>query len=410
MPHPVEPPEVPPKTPLEAARRCEGLPAAVRLRLDADALEEFTAAVCRALGTPDDIAADVATVLVAADRRGIASHGTARLPSYVALVDAGVMDPAARPVIDAGRGAFVRFDAGNGWGHHAGRIAIDWGIDTARTTGIALASARNANHYGIAGWYALRAAAAGMIGISMTNTTGSVAPTRSSTGLIGTNPIAIAAPAGHRPAFSLDMATSTVPRGKLEVAERRGTPIPLGWAIDRDGYPTTNPSAALEGALLPLGGLEETAGYKGYGLALAVDVLTGVLAGATFGKRISGLFDTAAPSDLGQVFLVIDPGAIGDADGIRRTARRLPGRADRGADGSGCARAGARAGRAGGGGRGRQPGRGRRRGRAARRGSRGAGRAIRDRAAACAGSDQAATMSATPAPDLAGREIEGDDR
>ena len=269
--------------------------------------------MCRALGTPDDIAADVSTVLVAADRRGIPSHGTARLPSYVALVDAGVMDPAARPVIDAGRGAFVRFDAGNGWGHHAGRIAIDWGIETARTTGIALATARNANHYGIAGWYALRAAAAGMIGISMTNTTGSVAPTRSSTGLIGTNPIAIAAPAGHRPAFSLDMATSTVPRGKLEVAERRGTPIPLGWAIDREGYPTTNPSAALEGALLPLGGLEETAGYKGYGLALAVDVLTGVLAGATFGKRIAGLFDTAAPSDLGQLFLVIDPGAIGDA-------------------------------------------------------------------------------------------------
>ncbi len=173
---------------------------------------QFTAAVCRALGTPDDIAADVATVLVAADRRGIASHGTARLPSYVALVDAGVVDAAARPVIDAGRGAFVRFDAGNGWGHHAGRVAIDWAIETARTTGIALASARNANHYGIAGWYALRAAAAGMIGMSMTNTTGfGRADPVERQGLIGTNPIAIAAPAGHRPAFSLDMATSTVP-------------------------------------------------------------------------------------------------------------------------------------------------------------------------------------------------------
>jgi len=270
-------------------------------------------AVCRALETPDDIAADVATILVAADRRGIPSHGTARLPSYVALIDAGVMDARARPAIDAGRGAFVRFDAGNGWGHHAGRIAIDWAIESARTTGIALASAHNANHYGIAGWYSLRAAGAGMIGLSMTNTTGVVAPTRSSVGLIGTNPIAIAAPAGHRAPFSLDMATSTVPRGKIEVAERRGTPIPLGWAIDADGRPTTDPSAALVGALMPLGGREETAGYKGYGLALAVDVLTGVLAGATFGKRIAGLFDTNAPSDLGQLFLVIDPGAIGDA-------------------------------------------------------------------------------------------------
>lgn len=317
MPQPVDPPDVlpeaPPQAPPEPAPQAPfGEPR--EFRLDPDALEQFTADVCRALGTPDDIAADVATVLVAADRRGIASHGTARLPSYVALVDAGVVDVAARPVIDAGRGAFVRFDAGNGWGHHAGRVAIDWAIESARTTGIALASARNANHYGIAGWYALRAAEAGMIGISMTNTTGSVAPTRSRQGLIGTNPIAIAAPAGHRPAFSLDMATSTVPRGKLEVAERRGKPIPLGWAIDRDGVPTTDATAALDGALLPLGGLEETAGYKGYGLALAVDVLTGVLAGATFGKRISGLFDTAAPSDLGQLFLAIDAGAIGDAE------------------------------------------------------------------------------------------------
>jgi LDH2 family malate/lactate/ureidoglycolate dehydrogenase len=308
-------------------------------RLDADGLEAFTAAVCRALGTPDDIAADVGEILVAADRRGIPSHGTARLPNYVALVDAGVVDTRGRPAIDAGRGAFVRFDAGNGWGPHSGRIAIDWAIATARTTGIALASVRNANHYGIAGWYAIRAAAAGMIGISMTNTTGVVAPTRSSVGLIGTNPIAIAAPAGHRPAFSLDMATSTVPRGKIEVAERRGTPIPLGWAIDPEGRPTTDPAAALVGALMPLGGLEETAGYKGYGLALAVDVLTGVLAGATFGKRISGLFDTDAPSDLGQLFLVIDPGAIGDAvafgerlgdylDGLTRapTAPDAPGR------------------------------------------------------------------------------------
>jgi LDH2 family malate/lactate/ureidoglycolate dehydrogenase len=286
----------------------------VEPRLDADELEAFTAAVCRALGTPDDIAADVAVVLVAADRRGIPSHGTARLPSYVALVDAGVMDPRARPSIDGGRGAFVRFDAGNGWGHHAGRVAIDWAIHTAGTTGIALASSHNANHYGIAGWYALRAASSGMIGMSMTNTTGVVAPTRSSAGLIGTNPIAIAAPAGHRPPFSLDMATSTVPRGRIEVAERRGTPIPLGWALGPDGLPTTDASEALEGTLTPLGGGEETAGYKGYGLALAVDVLTGVLAGATFGKRIAGLFDTLAPSDLGQLFLVIDPGAIGDAE------------------------------------------------------------------------------------------------
>ena len=120
------------------------------------------------------------------------------------------------------------------------------------------------------------------------------------------------------------MATSTVPRGKLEVAERRGTPIPLGWAIDREGYPTTNPSAALEGALLPLGGLEETAGYKGYGLALAVDVLTGVLAGATFGKRIRGTVRYRRAVRSRAALPCHRSGRDGRCDRFRRTPRRLP--------------------------------------------------------------------------------------
>ena len=200
--------------------------------LDGDALETFTAAVCVALGTPDDIAADVATVLVCRGpaRDPVARHGPPGELRGAHRCRGHGPCGAPRPGRRTGRVRALR--CGNGWGHHAGRVAIDWAIDTARTTGIALATSHNANHYGIAGWYALRAAASGMIGLSLTNTTGIVAPTRSSVGLIGTNPIAIAAPAGHRQPFSLDMATSTVPRGKIEVAERRGTPIPLGWAID----------------------------------------------------------------------------------------------------------------------------------------------------------------------------------
>lgn len=277
-------------------------------------LRAWTARLIESIGTPPDIAADVADVLVASDRRGIASHGTARLPNYVALVEAGVLDPAARPVRDAGRAALVRFDARNGWGHHAGRIAVDWAIEAAATVGAATAIVRNSNHYGIAGWYALRAARRGLVGISLSNTSPLVAPTRSRVPLIGTNPIAIAAPAGRFGTFCLDMATSTVPRGRIEVAARRGERLPVGWAIDPEGRPARTPTAALAGALHPLGGEETTAGYKGYGLALAVDLLSGVLGDAAFGPNIIGLFSTDAPSDLGQAFTVLDPAAI-DAPG-----------------------------------------------------------------------------------------------
>jgi len=292
------------------------------LAVPVDLLQAWTARLVESVGTPADIAADVAEVLVASDRRGIASHGTARLPNYVALIEAGVMDPASRPVAEGGRPALRRFDAQNGWGHHASRIAVDAAIEGARSLGTAISVVRNSNHYGIAGWYALRAARGGMIGISLSNTSPLVAPTRAREPLIGTNPIAIAAPAGRFGAFCLDMATSTIPRGRIEVAARRGEMLPAGWAIDAEGRPAVTPEAALAGALHPLGGEEVSGGHKGYGLSLAVDLLTGVLAGASFGPNIIGLFSTEAPSDLGQTFIVIDPAAL-EPEGVFE--RRLTG-------------------------------------------------------------------------------------
>ena len=286
------------------------------LALDAAMLEAWTARIVEALGTPPDVAADVATVLVASDRRGIASHGTARMSQYVAIVESGDLDPGARPVLARSRPALALWDARNGWGHHSGRLAVDWASDAAATQGMATAVVRRANHYGIAGWYALRAAARGLIGVSLTNTSPLVAPTRARLPLLGTNPIAVAAPAGRHGTLCLDMATSTVPRGRIEVAERRGETLPVGWAIGPDGSPATTPEVALAGALQPLGGDEASAGYKGYGLALVVDLLTGVLAGATSGPDIVPLFFTGAgPSDLGQCFMVIDPHAIDDGPG-----------------------------------------------------------------------------------------------
>jgi L-2-hydroxycarboxylate dehydrogenase (NAD+) len=273
-------------------------------------LQTWTARLVEQLGTPADVAADVAVVLVASDRRGIASHGTARLPNYVALIEANVMDPAARPERIGGRPALIHWDARNGWGHHAGRIAMDAALEASRELGMAASVVRGTNHFGIAGWYALRAAAAGSIGIALSNTSPLVAPTRGRLPLIGTNPIAIAAPAGRFGAFCLDMATSTIPRGRIEVAARRGEVLPVGWAIDADGRPARTPEAALAGALHPLGGEEGSGGHKGYGLSLAVDLLTGVLAGSAFGPNIVGLFSTEAPSNLGQTFIAIDPSAV----------------------------------------------------------------------------------------------------
>lgn len=278
--------------------------------VDAADLETWTAELIERLGTPPDVAADVATVLVAADRRGIASHGTARLPQYVKLVDADIVDPRGRPQLEAGGPVIQLIDGRNGWGHHTGRIAMDSVIERAREFGLAASVVRNGNHFGIAGWYAMRAAEQGLIGLCLTNSSPLVAPTRARVGMLGTNPIAFAAPAGRYGMVVLDMATSAVPRGRIEVASRRGETLPRGWAIGPTGEPALTPDAALDGALQPLGGEEHTAGYKGYGLALMVELLTGVLAGAKSGPDIARLFSTERPSDLGQYYCALDPDSL----------------------------------------------------------------------------------------------------
>jgi LDH2 family malate/lactate/ureidoglycolate dehydrogenase len=281
------------------------------VRVDAGELRVWTSSIVRAVGTPDDIAEDVADVLTTADLRGIASHGTSRLPVYVSLAEAAVLDVTARPERLTGAPALALWDAHDGWGPHAGRVLMDDVIERARRIGMATSLARRASHYSIAGWYAMRAARAGLIGLSMTNTSPLVAPTRGHSRLLGTNPIAFAAPAGRHGMLVLDMATSTVTWGRLLVAARRESEVPSGVAIDGAGRMTTHPREALtDGALLPLGGLEETGGYKGYGLALMVDVLTGVLAGANSGPRVIPFSTTAGPSNLGQLFMAIDPAAV----------------------------------------------------------------------------------------------------
>lgn len=291
--------------------------------VEAPALRAWTQRLVQHIGTPLDIASDVAEILLTSDLRGIASHGTARLPQYLRLVETGVMDPAARPAQEKGKPALIRFNANNGWGHHAARIATEDAIRRARELGAAISLVRNTNHYGIAGWYAMRVAQEGLIGISLTNAAPMVAPTRARLPMLGTNPIAVAAPAGRFGMVVLDMATSTIPRGRIEVAARRGEPIPPEWAIGPDGCAASTPESALSGALQPLGGREETSGYKGYGLGLMVELLTGVLGNAAIGPHILGLFSVEGNSNLGQFFLAIDPDALADNGGFEARLEQL---------------------------------------------------------------------------------------
>jgi LDH2 family malate/lactate/ureidoglycolate dehydrogenase len=261
--------------------------------------------------------------LVASDLRGIESHGVARLEQYVAAIDAGVLDPRATPEIVQQGAVTALVDAHNGLGHVAGVFAMRLAIAKAQSADVGVVSLRHSNHYGIAGYYAMMALEEDLIGLSLTDSSPLVAPTGGRTPMLGTNPIAFAAPSGGPLPFVLDMATSTVPRGRIEVAARKNIPLSQGWALDAEGRPTLDALAAMAGALLPLGGAVESAGYKGYGLATMVEVLTGVLSGSLYGPLIAKLWEVERPSDLGQFFMAVRPAAFGPLAGFHQRLQHL---------------------------------------------------------------------------------------
>jgi LDH2 family malate/lactate/ureidoglycolate dehydrogenase len=253
-------------------------------RLPWPRLHEFSAAVFRHLGVPADEARLAADVLSAADRRGIDSHGVARLRTYVDLLANGRINPRPQVRIVRETPSTATVDGDGGLGLVVGPRANEIAMEKAAGAGTGWVSVANTNHFGIAGYYVIKALERDLIGWAMTNSTRGVAPLWGAERMLGTNPIAIGFPAGQEPPIVLDMATCTVAYGKIEIALRKGEPIPLGWAVDRDGLPTTDPKAMIEGgALLPLGSDREHGGHKGYGLALAVDVLSAVLSGANWG-------------------------------------------------------------------------------------------------------------------------------
>lgn len=289
------------------------------VRVDQNSLRQYVAQVFERLGVDHDDALITADVLVAADLRGVDSHGVQRLGRYVGRIKKGLIDPRAKPSVIHESPATAVVDGGNALGQPVGKFGMELCLRKAEQTGGAFVAVRNSNHFGIAGYYAMLALPRNMIGLSFTNSRPLCVPTYGKEVIIGTNPISIAVPAGNELPFVLDMATSVVPIGKIEVAARKGASIPQGWAVDRDGKPTSNPKAVLDGGgVLPLGGTAEFSGYKGYGLAVMVDILSGILSGAAFGDLVdSKVNGKEAPANVGHFFAALRIDAFRSLDDFK---------------------------------------------------------------------------------------------
>jgi LDH2 family malate/lactate/ureidoglycolate dehydrogenase len=257
-------------------------------------LEKLCSGIFQRLGIPEEEAGDSARILVAADARGIKSHGVGRIKRYVDGIKGGYMKGGVKPSVLRETPISLVLDAEGGMGLSLSKKSMEKVIVMAKEYGAGVCSIRNSNHFGIAGFYSEMAAGADMIGIAMTNTAALGVPTFAREAMFGTNPIAFAAPASGGRIFSLEMATTTVTRGKVEVYQRENKKLPPGWAVGTNGLGTEDPAKLLDdmlykrgGGLLPLGGEgEELGGYKGYGLAVMVDILTALCSGGTFGGEV----------------------------------------------------------------------------------------------------------------------------
>ncbi|MDR3565687.1 MAG: Ldh family oxidoreductase [Negativicutes bacterium] len=251
----------------------------------------------------------VAENLVEAELRGHPSHGLSRLKFYLAKLEAGGFNANPEIKILKDKPSMLLMDSDYSLGAVAGKQAMSLCIEKAKKTGFAAASVRKANHFGIAAFYAMMALEHDMIGFTTCNSSRLVAVHGGVTMKLGTNPIAIAVPAGKRHPLVFDAATSTVASGKMIVADIEGKSIPYGWALDAEGRPTTDPKAGLQGALLPLGG------YKGSGLGIMVDVLSAVLSGAQTSPHCGELrFDPERGQNVGFFFGAIDVASFDDVD------------------------------------------------------------------------------------------------
>ncbi len=307
-------------------------------------MERFMTAVFKAVGVPEDEAKICADVLITADKRGIDSHGIGRLKTiYYDRIKDGVQFAKTNFEIIRETSAIAVVDAHHGMGMVAAQRSMKMAIKKAAKYGIGMVAVRNSTHFGACCYYALMAIEQGMIGIIGTNARPSIAPTFGVENMLGTNPLVFGMPTDEDFPFVLDCATAVSQRGKIEVYHRSGKTIPPGWVISENGQTRTDTSQILKDlvkgscALVPLGGIgEETAGYKGYGYATVVEMLSAALQGGAYLKMLSGLEDgKKAPYRLGHFFIAIDVKAFVDLAEFKkitgnicrelRSSKKMPG-------------------------------------------------------------------------------------
>ena len=294
-------------------------------RISEKALTDFVVAVFEKMGLSRTDAENSAHILVLSDLRGVDTHGVARLIYYYWKLKAGLINPHPRIRVLKEKASTALVDGDNGMGTVVGKFAMEKTLDLAEKSGIGMITVSNSNHYGIAGYYAMRALEKEMIGVSLTNAICLVLPTFARSPAFGTNPISVAVPAGSVRPWVLDMATSVISMGGVEEALRRGTLLKAGWATDGEGRDTTDPSKVLgPGFLYPLGGRREHGGHKGYGLGVLVDIFSAVLSGADFGIRQEGLHNMGQkPSNVGHFFGAIKVSNFMDIDVFKERMDRL---------------------------------------------------------------------------------------
>lgn len=285
--------------------------------LTADEEGELIVAVLIAAGADPVAARQQARVLVEADLRGQSSHGLQRLPVLVGRIRNGVLDPASQPVSTWVTDTFLAVDGARGFGPAVAFAAVKQLAERAEETGVAVAAISNSNHLGMLACYVEELAARGLVGIALTTSEALVHPWGGTQMMVGTNPLGIALPTDGDEPLVLDMATGSVSMGKILSFARRGEPIPLGWAVDEAGTPTTDASAAARGAISPFGG------PKGYALGLALEVLVGLLTDSELGRRVKGTLDDSEVCNKGDVLLGFSPRRLGLESAVARVARYL---------------------------------------------------------------------------------------
>ncbi|MBX9905865.1 MAG: Ldh family oxidoreductase, partial [Burkholderiales bacterium] len=268
--------------------------------LDSAKLIEFCTAVYAGQGVPEADARLIADTLVQADLWGHQSHGVLRLDWYLDRLRNKVMNPVTQPEFVIDGGAMAVIDGHDGVGHVLAKLAAEEAIKRAKKHGIGAVGVRMSNHFGTCMYYTLMGARQGCVMMLTSNGGPAMAPWGGRKKIVGTNPWSIAAPAGKHAPFVVDMANTGVARGKIYLARNKRQKIPLGWAIDADGAPTTDPQAAIDGIILPM------AEHKGYAIAAMVDMMSGVLTGSGFLSAVHSPYKTAEKSNCGHFMLAIN--------------------------------------------------------------------------------------------------------